>query len=64
MSEEVKNYQPKEEFDPAKHDQYCELLKEHLQDKLKEEEDCMEKQWNDLAAETLQFLCGMTTTLL
>ena len=61
MSEEVKYYQPEEEFDPAKRDQYCKTLKEHLQKKLREEEDCLKKHLADLAAHTVQPLCGKTT---
>ena len=61
LSEEVKKYQPEEVFDPAKCDQYCKTLKEHLQKKLREEEDCLNKHLADLAARTVQPLCGMTT---
>ena len=64
MSKEVENYRPEEEFHYAKHEQYCELLKEHLQKKLTEKEDCLTMRWSNLAARTVRSLCGMTTILL
>ena len=61
LSEEVKYYQPEEVFDPAKCDQYCKTLKEHLQKKLGKEEDCWKRHLADLATRTVQPLCGKTT---
>ena len=61
MFVEVKYYQPEEEFDPAKCDQYCKTLKEHLQKRLREEEDCLKRHLADLASRTVQPLRGMTT---
>ena len=48
-------------FDPAKCDQYCKTLKEHLQKKLGKEEDCWKRHLADLATRTVQPLCGKTT---
>ncbi len=64
MSKEVKDYKPKEGFDPKKVDHYCEQLKTHLQEKLREEDSQLKEHWTSLAIGIVQSLCGMRTTLL
>lgn len=64
MSKEVKDYKPKEGFDPKKVDHYCEQMKEHLQEKLREEDSHLKEYWTTLAIGTVHTLCGMITMLL
>ena len=64
LSNEVSIYQPEKRFDPTRYKQYCERMKEHLQEKFREEEAHLKEQWSAVAAHTVQYLCGMNTTLL
>lgn len=59
LADEAKTYQPEEEFDPKKSDQYCAMLKEHLRQKIEEERTHLKDNWATLAAGTVMFVCGM-----